>query len=219
MGSFHAEPLCLFIHHLHKSISGTAYGIRQCDTALRTGGQHGTIKKINGTDCFTWLKTCLCGILLIKSREHFLCQCNLLIQIIQVLNRHNYRHNLRHRSRIDLLIALHISDDLPAFYLHQYCIGTVDSTHFQFTDYRPLQRLHPVSHSLVPTDNYYKCQDHNGLHNQTECHFYSVYFFFYFFRFTLFCSQFILPVQINSSANFPFGKHICAVFPIFFILT
>lgn len=48
MCTIHSNPLCLLIHQLHKSIPGTAYGIRQCDTTLRTGWQHGTIKKIDG---------------------------------------------------------------------------------------------------------------------------------------------------------------------------
>ena len=186
MCTIHSNPLCLLIHQLHKSIPGTAYSIRQCDTTLRTGWQHGTIKKVDGPHGLTGLKACLGGILLIKPLEHFLGQSDLLIQIIQVLNSHEYRHDLRHGSRIDLLIALHISDDLSAFYLHQHCVGTVDTAHLKLTDNRSLQRLHPATYPFVPADDHYKCQDHDSLYHQAEYHFYFIYLFFYFLRFTLF---------------------------------
>ena len=179
MRSIHSKLLRFFIHHFHKSIPGTAYGIRQCDTALRARWQHGTIKKINGSHGLTGLKTGLCGILLVKSGKHLLSQGDLLIQIIQVLNGHDHSHDLRHGSWIDFLIALHISDDLSTFYLHQNCIRAVDTAHFKLTDNRSLQRLHPVSYTFIPAYDHYKCQDHNRLHQKAECH-------FYFVRFTLF---------------------------------
>ena len=48
------------------------------------------------------------------------------------------------------------------------------------------QVIRNVATHKIPADDHYKCQDHDSLYHQAEYHFYFIYLFFYFLRFTLF---------------------------------
>ena len=164
----HSKLLSLLIHQLRKIRLRTTDRIRQCNTALGPRWQHRTIQQIDHPDILSRLKTCLCRILLIQPRKHLIRQCNLLIQILQILNGNDHRHDLRHRSRINLLITIDLSQDLTSPRLHQDCIRTVDPTDIHFLQNRLLKLLKPLLHALIPSDHDNQRTDNDHLNKHTS---------------------------------------------------
>ena len=168
----HPKFRCFFVHQCDKICFRTGNRICKCNTALCTGRKHHTIKQIDCTDSFAWLKSCLRRILLIQTFKHLICQCDLLLQIFEIFNCNNRRHDLCHRCRIHLFFSVDLTDHPAATYLHQHCIRTVDTTDIQLFHNRFTHLLDPVkqlrSHTIIPTDNQYKYEHHDQLHRNTE---------------------------------------------------
>ena len=168
MRIIHSKLGSFLIHQLRKIRLRSTDRIRQRNTTLRSRRQHRAIKKINHPDFLSRLKSRLRSILLIQPREHLIRQRNLLIQIIKILNSKNHRHNLRHRSRINLLIPIDLTQNLTASRLHQNRIRTIDSTDIHFLQNRLFKLLKPFLHTLIPANHNNERTDNQNLHEHTR---------------------------------------------------
>ena len=177
----HPKFCRFFVHQCHKIRLRTGNRVRKCNAAFCSGRKHHTIKQIDCTDSFARLKSCLRRILLIQTFKHLICQCDLLLQIFEIFNCNNRRHDLCHRCRIHLFFSVDLTDHPAATYLHQHCIRTVDTTDIQLFHNRFTHLLDPVkqlrSHTIIPANNQYKYEHHDQLYCNTENHSSSILFF------------------------------------------
>ena len=177
MRLIHFQLLCLLIHQLHERLLGSGYIFRKRNTAFRAGRQHHSIQQVNGPHRFPRLKACLCRIPLIQSGKHFLVQRDPCLQIFQIFNRHNSRHHLCQRSRIDPLLPVYFSQNLTAPGLNQNCIGTVDSGNVQFPHCGFIQLLHPGFHTIIPADYDNQRKNDHKLQKDTDKPFPRIFLF------------------------------------------